>query len=307
MTAEVVQLNPPQAVQPDQIIETGLAGINIDRLSLGQPWDEAVVLRQVLMHTETIVQSAAEVGRLLLWSKATLQGTFQTWCDANLPFSTRTAYNYMQVSRFFLDHPSLMEPLSKVGLKKALLIAAMPRDQVEQVVADGQVAEVPLSELEAIPYPELKKRLAQAEKARNEAEADVSSLRESLEETKKDRDETLATVGLLRSGSQKEALKKIKEWQEEFDGVMAKIGFGLDQLATRTTAGELDISVRLRIRGFAAYMAAYTDAEDVRFRCLSGEDVTGAEMSEPWRGDRPMSDEFELPRGRAIPFADDDN
>lgn len=279
-----------------------LTKADVEKLSRGQPWIEANVIREILFHADCHVYAGLEMGRLLLWSKTILRrGEFDSWIANNFKLKRRSAYNYMQLARYALAHPSMAEPMARMGLRNALEMARLP-DAITEDICSGRLPELEPTELETLTYPDLKKRLAKIEKERAELADQVEGYKRRTKELEEEEEEEAVAQGRLTRGAQKKVIKKIDDLRDEFDKLMAEIGQTLDTAANRCATGELDVSVRLRVRGFAAYISAYADIENARFRTISGDDVTGEEQNEPWNRSRPMSDHYELPAGRVLPF-----
>ncbi len=292
---------------PAELVEPPPFDAAMEPWSDGRPWDSELVLREILHYGEQAVVSAYEIGRRLVWTKLTLDNRhFEAWCSKNLPFSQRTVQNYMRVAEWLRTRPSLLEPLARAGLKKALLLTSLPEDDAQALAEEGLIpsADLDLAEVEHLPYLELQKRLQREKRQAVKRDSELAREKARADGAEAELQALQARIGAAQTADEKEARKLLEQWRNEFDLVAAKVGLGLDVLSRRS--GEFSQSTQFLVRGFAAYLRGYGELEDCRCRALLGEFVTGAEWPSREGDDRPGGrSTYRLPEGRFLPFADD--
>lgn len=279
-----------------EVVDPTSMGHLLEPYSDGRIWEEHVVLAEIICHTETIIHSAYEIGRRLIWTKEVLgHGRFSSWCSDHLPFSERTIQNYMRVGEFLTNHPRLLKPLAKAGLKKTLLLTSLPTELLEEMVGDGHMAEVPVEMLGDVPYIELKKsvedlksRLSDETQARNKAENKVSDL----------------TMALGQQTAER------SQFQEFAANVVVKNGAAMkaeiERLATALSVvsmrwGELPGPQRADLVGLMEGLHAQLEYELLRFRTEVGDEVYGHQLVEVMQHAEAVG--HPVPDHRVIPFA----
>lgn len=101
---------------------------------------EIIVLRDQVAHNSILI------GRKLIEAKAlVLGGRWQEWVETNIQFSYRTAARLMQVAEKFSD----VSALAGVETTKVYALLALPDDQVEDFVAEHDLAGMTSREVEA--------------------------------------------------------------------------------------------------------------------------------------------------------------
>lgn len=83
----------------------------LDRLNLDKGNKEQYlesIVREIGLRLCAIKENIFEIGHLLTEIKSLLYGKFQKWGEENLPFSMKTAQNYMNVYRQCLGMPELV-------------------------------------------------------------------------------------------------------------------------------------------------------------------------------------------------------
>lgn len=262
-------------MDPTPPLEGDLA--ELSPYSDGVPWNEDRVLRHIHHHLEQIIVSAYEIGRALLHTKATLgHGSFEGWVRANLPFSERTARNYMQVGEFLTAHPRLREPLAKARLKNVMLLTALPPELRDELVGEGHLAEVSPEELGTMPYVELKKLKERLEKQIVEQNEKLETLQGKLDE----RTEALAAATTRQiTGNYPAQLKKtLDTMRRRVEAMMEELGFDLDTIAQRWD--EIPPAQRAEVDGALTWLEVWVRHEVLRHATLRGDPVVGADIDD---------------------------
>lgn len=279
--------------------------LQLAEISRGQLWTEDEVTLQICGHIKNQVASIYEIGRLLTWSKAHLgHGTFGTYCARRLPWLSQSTINrYMRSFAFLDSNPALLQRQEQLGLKKVLLLATLPPEEVDVLTSGGSVGEVDLEQVGELPYPALKKQLAEARRAQIEAEEHRGEAEREAERLRKRVD---ALVDLTVSDDDDALLADLKVWHQKFDGALALAGMGLDILARRVRDDELSGRVRAEAAALVEYMRARVDHEVLRFRALSGGEVFDYQFDEVAGRRRPLVDRYPIPAGRELPRVEAD-
>ena len=263
----------------------------------GRIWSEATVVREIHLHTETIIHSAYEIGRRLIWTREVLgHGAFGPWCAKTLPmFSVRTLQNYMAVAEFLTRHPKLTEPLAKAGLKKALLLTQVPEEQLDEMLQNGHMAEVPVDQLGELSYVELKQRLRSTEKDLKEVSEKAAKAEGKAEEVT----QTLTEMSSVwHSAEESKLCATVHEMHGELDTALEAMLVKLDVMRGRW--GTLPAPVRARIIGLLQYMRARADYEELAFRQAIGEEVWGSELTQAFEQPRALGRDFPIPADRVV-------
>lgn len=205
-------------------------------LSDGRFWNEELVVREILGHTEAIIVSAYEIGRRLLWAKEEVgHGRFEDWCADTLPFNLRTAQRYMQVAEFLVDNPKLLKPAAKAGLKKTLLLTTLAPDQLEELMSGGLVGEASIEDLDKVPYAKLQRDVRALRHTTERTEAELAARESELSKTK----EAVAELSGALDVDAEDRLKKIRKVREGLCTAILLAHAQLRPLVDRMRLGEL--------------------------------------------------------------------
>ncbi len=279
-----------------EIVDPTALGHQLEPYSDGRIWEEHVVLAEIICHTETIIHSAYEIGRRLIWTKEVVgHGRFGDWCSDHLPFSERTIRDYMRVADFLAKHPALLKPLGRAGLKKTLLLTSLPQEVLEEMVGDGHMAEVPVEMLGDVPYVELKKTVEQLKKAlekqtevANKAENKVADLTMALGQQTAERSQfqEFAAGFVAKDGARLKA---------EIERLASHAGIVADRWP------ELTGSQRADVVGLMEGLHAQLEYELLRFRTMIGDEVYGHQLAEVLQHAEAVG--HAVPDHRVLPFA----
>lgn len=269
-------------------------GARLEPYSDGRIWNERLVLTEIHAYTETIVQSAYEIGRRLIWAKEVMgHGMFVEWCEKSLPFGGRTARNYMQVASFLLDHPALLQPLNKAGLKKTLLLTTLPPGTLEELVGDGQVAEISLEGIADIPYIELKKQVDALKTKRIELEDRLADTESQLEDARN----AVADQAIQVSKIDEHAERVINQQWAKFEGFVTDLEGALLVLVARWD--DIHPSLRARVVGMVEGVRVHTEHAQLVLKNNIGEAMWGEEygrcLREAAQVGLPINDDRKLP------------
>lgn len=158
---------------------------------------EIIILRDQVAH------NSIEIGRKLIEAKGMVPGgRWQEWVETNIQFSYRTAARLMQVAERFGNVPAL------AGLEatKVYALMALPDDQVEEFVAENNLAAMTSREVEA------------AVKAQKAAEARADQLALDLEDTKlKAKTEKAEAVRAAEKEGEGKLREAVKEKRKALD------------------------------------------------------------------------------------------
>jgi hypothetical protein len=90
---------------------------------------------EVRAHAETMIQKAIRIGELLVEQKQKMQhGRFTQWVTENLPFSIRSAQNYMRV---FINKDKIENENISL-LSDAYNILKLPRDPLKETGGENE-------------------------------------------------------------------------------------------------------------------------------------------------------------------------
>lgn len=161
-----------QAAQELAIIE-GKAADNVKALALDLgydgPLDADSLQREVLGTAATLARAIFYHGAaLLLLREATLHGDWELRL-AQLPFSIRTARNYMTIAAKFKDAKT-RESLAGMGTLKLLELAALDDGEIDALTQGESVRGITLGETEKMSHKELRLKLAEAQKEKEAAD-----------------------------------------------------------------------------------------------------------------------------------------
>lgn len=153
------------------------------------------------------------VGRRLLAAKEKLShGEWLPFLEGvNIP--ERLAQRYMKLAREWSSNPTI---LSDLGMSKALALLALPAPQRDEFIAEGHVVngeEKSVTEMSA-------KELADAIKARKDAEAQLETVRQQLADAERDAEQNrgeLVRANQRLELAQTETAKAVAERDEERD------------------------------------------------------------------------------------------
>lgn len=168
-----------QAAQELALIEREVAA-NVTalaaELSYDGPLDADSLHKEVLSTGATLARAIFFHGSaLLLLREATLHGDWEGRL-AQLPFSRRTAYNYMTIALKFKDAMT-REALANLGPMKLLELAALDDGEIEAFTAGQSVRGITLDETEKMSHKELRTALHELKAehaAGEEVRADLS-------------------------------------------------------------------------------------------------------------------------------------
>lgn len=261
----------------------------------GRIWEEHQVLTEICFHTEQIVHSAYEIGRRLIWTKEVLgHGQFLTWCEANLPFSMRTIQNYMRVANFLVANPRLLKPMARAGMKRALLLTSLPQELVDEVIADGNLAEVPLDELGDVPYVDLKKEVVRLQKEREDTQLKLAQYEREGRNLK----EALGEQTAERSKIEEFAHNVLTRDAERFKAEIARLAGSYAVLTQRWD----DLPHKQRAEAIALWegLQAHLEYERVTFQQAIGQEVYGHQLAEALNHARATG--HAIDEDRVLPF-----
>lgn len=110
--------------------------VNKARLKI-KPADPTDVLKKRIIsaHSESLesmvdsVKHAAECGALLIESRESIKDPFRKWISAELPFTYRTAYRYMQISEAVTDGAISLDGVGSINEALKLLSRATKKEE----------------------------------------------------------------------------------------------------------------------------------------------------------------------------------
>lgn len=290
--SDVVVLHPPT-----DLTSSAELGARLEPYSDGRIWNERLVLTEIHAYTETIIQSAFEIGRRLIWTKEVMgHGMFVEWCDKCLPFGGRTARNYMQVASFLLNHPALLGPLNKAGLKKTLLLTTLPPDTLEELVGDGQVAEISLEGIADIPYIELKKQVDALKTERSELQDKLAETAGQLQDAR----DAVADQAIQVSKIDEHAERIINQQWTKFEGFVQDLEGGLLLLVSRWD--DINPALRARVVGMVEGVRVHTEHAQLLLKNNIGEAVWGEDYGRCLREAAQVG--LPIAEDRKLPFFD---
>ena len=261
----------------------------------GRDWDNQAVAEEVCFHVGRGMQHFFEAGKWLLWARHKLgHGLFLGWMEEEaLPFSGRSARNYMRVAEFLLAHPALQGPLARAGLRKALQITALDDPTLERLIDGTTLPEISnLEELCDVPYIDLKREVRRLTDQKGQIDEAYSKLWRDLEKTRA----ALADEATISVEDEKEIEARIAKIQATFEGALAAIHTQLTLLG-RVYA---DLSPRLKSRLDTVLhgMTIHVEHEQLALRDATGEYVPPGEahdlMSQADRVDWPVPEARKL-------------
>ena len=280
--------------QPVQLLDPMSA--ELMPYSDGRPWQQNVVTEEVLSHIQSIMVGVFEVGRRLLWGKSILpHGQFEAWVTLDLGLSVRTSQQYMQVSRFLVDHPGVLKPASRAGVKKLLLLSSLPEELQAQVEETGLLAEVPLSQLETTPYSVLKgmvQRLtSELEELKEESATTQNKLRRAQDRLMEESDPD----EFCRRGRVSEAKKAIEDALHKWARPMDDLAGSWDELAPAT---------RAELVAYCEWLRAFATHEAARLEAIA-EQITPGDYGQILREAKFLlaGHAHQLDESRELPFA----
>lgn len=267
----------------------------------GREWDERTVVREILHYAETIIVSAYEIGRRLVWAKKVIgHGGFADWCAANVRISLRSAQEYMQVAEFLTENPRLLKPCGSLGLKKTLLLTTLAPDQVERLLGErGGMPETDIEGLDEVPYYELKRQVDSLKKTADKATGDLRAKEELLSQRN---EELLNATSLSRMPGDAMVMKRLDERRKQLTIAFGVLGAQLDMI--QHDWAEYNSATRAEVYGMLEWAIKLGELERLRFRMNIGEEVWGHEWAELLDEARPAASRFPLPIGR-VPAARD--
>lgn len=264
------------------------AGIPTEALSRGREWSEALVLSEIRSYIAQSVLCAYEAGRRLLWARRELGPRFEAWAEESVPASRMTRWRMMQLGAFFTRHPKLLGQLEGTSVKKVLLLASLPEEDV-RAMADGvAVSGVTLADVATVPYATLKKQVDTATAAKTKAEERLVGLEKKTSEYA-DRIATL--TGPVRPPEEAERRRELGRVEAELRLAFAQFHQVVDHLAVlhrddleaeavgsrdRHLSAELTQDLLLAVEG-AEVLGAHAKQ---KYRKLVGEMTADAEYAD---------------------------
>lgn len=222
---------------------------------------EDFVRRKVVYHAEQMVVNAYELGRTLLaWQGEVAEGSFESFLKT-LPFSRRTAYNYMQTAAFLDTSPAVRKAFGAMSLKRTLLLATLAPDQVEQALQGGRVGEVEIPDIETVPYMTLKKEVEKVKKELGEVESERRRLEHTVDEQKR----RLGDVVV----EDKDALARLEKVKAAVTAAFTSLGMEVDAVLK----ANCHPSVKAHARGLTQWAQAWANIEELRSAEAMGEVV----------------------------------
>ena len=192
---------------------------------------------EIIVLRDQVARNSIEIGKKLIEARNMVpKGSWQAWVENNIQFSYRTAARLMQLAEKFGDVPAL----AGVEATKVYALMALPDDQVEDFVAEHDLAAMTSREVqEAVKAQRAAEaRANQLQMALEEAEAKVQEVsaaaRQEAEEARKSIHEALT--------AKSEALKKLKEAERKLKEVEASGGEAAE--AARRQVAEAEEKIR---------------------------------------------------------------
>lgn len=280
------------------------------KFSDGRRFDLDMIEREILGRSEQILLHAFEIGRLLLWAKAELpHGKFEEWATNRLPFSQPTRSRYMQIAKWLLEHPQFLEPLARSGLRHVLEFTTLPDEQLQDMLQENMVGEVPLERISTLSYRELKDQL-EAQRRQIEAQkAELDSERKDADrlrgEVRVARDKVAELVGAMKPQEVEEVRTQTDEVFQALREDLFKFSALIRGVGRR--AKELPPEVRAELVGFIEFTSTFVEHERAVFGDLSGT-MAGADYFDLLERKRPLMSEgakYEFPPHLVVPTFDE--
>ncbi len=126
------------------------------------------------IHSLAQMNAAAiiEIGKRLVWARNSMpHGDFQQWCREDLPFSLRTAYNYMNVAEKIGKCASVAH--INLSLAKVYELAALPDADLAELEREGKLGDIDADELEKMTATELRARIRRQTTKLDKTRADI--------------------------------------------------------------------------------------------------------------------------------------
>lgn len=279
----------------------------------GRMWNPTVVAEEIQFWGGQYYRAVFEIGRRLIWARAEMNPQeFETWCKARVPFSMSQVRKYMQAARPLIEFPKLRKPLETMGLEKLITLSALPPDMLDTMTDEGMVAGFALEDLEAVPYRELKKKVAELTAERDRLLGENQDRQAGSEKTEQVHREEVqklkAELGdsLRRKVSKEDAHLngQVDTAMQTVDAAFLKLELILDDLAAKLT--DATPKTKARIFGLVEHIEQRSRFEAAAFRRSVCDDMGEATayanaMRQCLMQPMPGGEEFELPK-RRIPL-----
>ena len=105
------------------------------KLASTRPRTIEAVTEEILDIKQRVAEDFMELGQRLCEAKELLpHGEWLPWLEQRVQFSERTAQKFMQLAREYESNPKLA---SDLGSEKAFALLALPKEEREQIAAEG--------------------------------------------------------------------------------------------------------------------------------------------------------------------------
>lgn len=230
------------------------------------------------------------IGKRLIAAKEKLShGDWLPWLESvNIP--ERLAQRYMQLAREWAANPSI---LSDLGMSKALALLALPEDTRAEFVAEGHVVN---GEAKSVADMSAKE-LADAIKARKDAETELASVRQRLDESERRRNEAEQDAEkqhgeLVRTHQRLElAQKETVDVRQQLKSEQAARFAVADELAA-LKAKPVDVAVE-KVVDPAAIEAAKQEVRDFMQSQIDAANVHRTEAEKALESERRRADDVQ--------------
>lgn len=112
-----------------------------------QAFDLAEKTAKVKILTAQTAENIIEIGRTLLEVKENLpRGEFLSWLENEVNYSKSTAYNFMKVAKEFPN----FQHVGNLGMRKLLVLTGIEADGREKIIADNDLENMTVKEVEKI-------------------------------------------------------------------------------------------------------------------------------------------------------------
>jgi len=220
-----------------------------------------------------------EMGKRLEEVKAILPaGEWGSYCERELPFSQRTASNYMKIYRDRQENPD-SQAFANLDYAKIVRLLSVPAEEREQLLQEENVAELSARELDKVIKErdelragketseararDLEQQLLDAQQQAASARSDEAAWQEQIEKLNAARDKALADVEKA-----KQKLKDLKDNPKIPKDVMEKLAGEAAQKAAKDAQAEYEAKLaeaqKRAEEATAVAAAAEQDAQDAR-------------------------------------------
>ncbi len=220
-----------------------------------------------------------EMGKRLEEVKAILPaGEWGSYCERELPFSQRTASNYMKIYRDRQENPN-SQAFANLDYAKIVRLLSVPAEEREQLLQEQNVADLSARELDKVikerdearvgkesseaKVRDLEQQLLDIQQQAAAAKSDEAAWQEQIEKLNAARDKAVTDAEKA-----KQKLKELKENPKIPQSVMDKLAGEAAQKATKDAHAEYEAKLAEAQKkadvAEAAAAAAERDAQDAR-------------------------------------------